>query len=264
MTPIERLSKTTKNTEKSAESPGFLESVINKLSNPGLRRVETSPITENLDELSDFPPLIQCSVVWYHSSSPDLHDKPVGVSYQTIELKLSSMDIVIQPTSWAHTVGIVDKITKQFEFASSEIEPELEPENDKNNENLQNSQNPQNPQNPQNSPENKLSKPWHRTFSVELDTIHILLTRILQKGKFKGYPQKVMSMKVQNTQGVLVFDESQAMNLDARISGVIAHDLTNANPSASERLKDASFGKVNPATPARLFFCRGCWYDGFG
>merc|ERR1712072_1396134 len=62
-----------------------------------------------------------------------------------------------------------------------------------------------------------------------------------------------MSMKIQNTQGTCVIDESNSMNLDARILGVIAHDLTNANPSASERLNDSSFGKANLSSPARLF-----------
>lgn len=218
----------------SPETPkGLIQSAVEKLYELTKPEVKRVPTMTDLD--SHQTPLIQTTIVWYHSSSPDLHDKPVGVSYQTIECKFSSIDIVVQPSSWAHTVSIVDKIAKQFEFIKRD-------DHMKTDSDLESNKSPV-----------SLSKPWHRTFTLEFETIHTLFTRILKRGQFEGHPQKIMSMKVKNTNGTLVIDENQGLNLDARITGIIAHDLTHANPNAKQRTENSEVPYFSRHSPVRLF-----------
>lgn len=194
-----------------------------------------------IEQLAKDQALMNAKIDWFHSSSPDLQDKPVGVSYQTVDVQFSSFDIVFQPLSWASTASTVDKIMKSLSpdtssninddvsYASDEASP-IEEGND-----------------------NTKAKPWHTTFNLEIETIHLLFTRILKRGPFKDSPQKIVSMEIKNTHTTITHDQNDSIHWGSKIKSIVAHDITNANPSAAERSGNVHLSKRNPYKPARIF-----------
>lgn len=208
-------------------------------------------LTHALNKLHDYKrPLINTEINWFHSSSPDIQDKPVGVSYQTVDVEFSSFDIVFQPISWASTASTVDKIMKALVGQSSKPPETKKPKlSSKSREISITELQPD---------EDTQAKPWHTTFTLEINTIHMLFTRILKRGPFKNSAQKIVSMKIDNTHTTVIMDQNSNINWSSKIKSIVAYDLTNSNLSAQERnrnLADSFNIKTdrNPYKPARIF-----------
>ena len=195
---------------------------------------------------------INSDMTWYKSSSPDLRDKPDGVSYQITNITLPRIDVFFNPVTWAESASAADEISKSFgDTNDQDAKPDEETIDKKRTE--------EDVQPQVNTAVSATPSTSDSDFNFKIANLNIHMTRMLKTGPFKGQIQHICQFTMSNMTSNVSMDHQNSILLTCQITSMIADDLTHANLSAAARSwtlpETAKTDKYseNPYKKARIF-----------